>query len=209
MSSLYAVEVERVEGSRIELRVRTVHPDAPRPPEDVTFPMNLLADLWDLLRRGHSSLIAGAELSGTAAKTLAETEPWAATLRTLRALSFGVEQPIDAETYAALEAGKSPFGERVVGSWGIVDGERYVHFSGSEDDFADAVEPLVAEYFQDEHVNQEAYDAWPEWPDPATDEALAEYQRQEPSVRLVVTLTDPSLLGFVKSGWSFETAVYF
>jgi len=209
VSSLYAVKVERVEGPRIELRVRTVHPDAPRPPEEVTFPMNLLADIWDLLHRGHASLIEGTELSGTAAKTLAETEPWATTMRTLRALSHGVEQPIDAATYAALEAGRSPFGERSVSSWGKVDDQHYVHFSGSEDDFADAVEPLVEDYFQDEHVNQEAYRAWPEWPDPATDEALARYQTQEPSVRLVVTLTDPGLLGFVKSGWSFETAVYF
>ncbi len=212
MSELYNVVVEAVGADHVTMRVRTVHPDAGPPPEAPTFPMNLLVDLWWLLERGYSSQVVGAELGEEQAVALAKQAPWAATMQQLKDLSHGLEAPITEVEYEALNHGGAlpeRFADRHAASWGMSDGQYQVTLRGDEEAFGEACAALVSSYEQEEKKNQDAYENWPAWPEPATPEAMTAYRNREPTARLRITLKKPGLLGFVRAGMSFDTAAYY
>lgn len=204
MSELYSVHVERVRGGEVSFRVTTVHPDAGPPPDAATFPMNLVIDLWGLLERGYTSLIEGCELGEEQAIELALDPAHAARLEELRRLAYGYKLPCTADDHKELErkmnAGEeTDFHGHQVGGWGASNGECYVQIRGDAGAFARVLAPLVAGFGVDEQENSDCYENWPYDDD----------DRQLPRARVWIELKDPTLVAWVRPGWTFDSASYY
>lgn len=199
MSALYHVLVERVTDSEVSFRVTTFHPDAGPPSAAATFPMNLLIDLWNHLDRGFQ--IDGCTLTAAEAKALARDPAHGPRAEALHHLTFGRRMPCSAADIAELtrqsEADEPCVlrGHPVMG-WADAGDQSFAYVQGDREAFTAAVRPLVAASGIDEQTNQASYSEWPDWP--GTDRL--------PRCRVWLRLTDPTLLGFVRPGWSFETA---
>ncbi|HEY0132757.1 MAG TPA: hypothetical protein VGB85_01720 [Nannocystis sp.] len=203
MSELYSVHIEAVHEGEVTFRVTTIHPDAGPPPEDATFPMNLLIDLWGLLDRGFVSLIKGCKLGAEQAIALARDPAYATRMAALRGLACGREEQCSAADIRDLErqmtVGEPPRlrGLEVQG-WGGAGKQQHVFLPADPGGFAGAIAPLVDCCAVDEHENDGAYDDWPRGKDAPL-----------PRVRIWLALRDPALLGFVRAGWRFDSASYY
>ena len=205
MSELYSVHIEGVRAGEVVLRVTTIHPDAGPPPEEPTFAMNLLIDVWYLLERGFSSLIKGCKLGAEQATALARDPVYATRMAALRDLACGRDVPCSAADIAELQR-QMKAGEPVqlrgmkVNGWGGAGKQHHVFLPPDPVGFAAAISPLVQRCEVDEQENDEAYENWPEGK--ARPGGL-------PRARVTLVLADPTLLGFVRAGWRFDSASYY
>ncbi len=205
MSELFSVEVERVDAAEVVFRVTTIHPDAGPPREQATFAMNLLLDLWGLLDRGFVSLIEGCRLTPEQAQALARSPAYATRIEALRELALGRKLQCTAAEIRELErlmhAGEPPaLRGHMVEGWGGQGGQHHAFLPADPVAFAGAIAPLVLDFGVDEREHQGAYDEWPYG---------AEDRDHLPRARVWLRLEDPTLLGFVRAGWRFESASYF
>lgn len=200
MSALYHVLIDRVTSDEVSFRVTTFHPDAGPPSAAATFPMNLLIDLWNHLDRGFR--IDGCTLTADEAKALAWDPAYGPRVQALHHLTFGRRVPCSAEDIAQLtrqfEAGEPcQLREHTVSGWGDAGDQSFVFVPGDREGFTAAIRPLVADHGIDEQDNQASYSDWPDdWPSTA----------RLPRARVWLRLTDPTFIGFVRAGWSFESA---
>jgi hypothetical protein len=207
VSELYTVTIEKIEGPRVAMRVTTVHPDAGPPPDEPSFPINLLTDLWSNLDRGFVLLIEGGHgLTEEEGRALARVEPGASTWKRLLGYSVGFEQPITDTQAKILEElqkeGRTPsrWNGCRIGAWSIGPPgmSNIILELGGEEDLKRVAREMVVSTAQDEQEHQESYQAWPQDDD-----------SKLPRARITVELKDPALLSFVRAGMKFDTAMYF
>jgi hypothetical protein len=233
VSSLFLVQIAKVDGPNVTMDVTPIHPDAGTPPTDASFALTLLVDLWIKLEAGWSSrwLTQAPALEPEEAKRIAALEPWGPVFGHLRDLRDGIEVAVSREEYEATRVeGATWRGRRVVGrrseaklrSDGSSEhdraaiGRQLEALAGSGE--ASAIDELLALRRQLRARTHEetfwltttAIDAEASFRGRARELVTSvEAARAGDGVTLIVTVRDPELLRFLPSGViQFETASY-
>lgn len=180
MSALFEIRINKIEGKKVEAQARPIHPDSGDPPAHPNFLLQMVTEVYWLLKKGY---LWDLGINEEEAKALLEQSPYKKQLEDWLVLSMGWEEPITEKEYNEIsemdyeKRRKHPRYSKLSG-WGMSNGQHHLHHRADYTGFVRLSNLMI-----------------PEWEEP--EDGLFVFQ-----------VLEEGMLAHMKAGFSWETAAF-
>jgi hypothetical protein len=147
MSALFEIRIQKIEGTTVEAKVISIHPDSGPAPTHPNFMLQMITEVYWLMKKGY---LWDLGISEEEAQKFLEESPYQRQLDDWLILSNGWEEPITEEEYN--EVSGMDYEERKdhprygkLSGWGMSNGQHHLHHRADYAGFVRLSELMIPE----------------------------------------------------------------